>query len=98
MRVTKTNTRVYHSTEFQSKALDVWAYQHGGQLDFIPPGRRTQNDYIESFNDRTAEGMFPRTGLLHRSDARDKLERGRRDLPGLSSARMPQETAHRPTR
>jgi putative transposase len=43
---------VDNGTEFVSKAMDVWAYQHGVQLDFIRPGRPVENSYIESFNGR----------------------------------------------
>jgi putative transposase len=42
---------VDNGTEFQSKAMDLWAYQHGVQLDFIRPGRPTENGYIESYMD-----------------------------------------------
>jgi putative transposase len=41
--------------EFSGKALDAWAFQRGVRLEFIQPGRPTQNGYIESFN-----GKFPR--------------------------------------
>ena len=30
-------------TEFASKAMDVWAYQHRVQLDFIRPGKPIEN-------------------------------------------------------
>jgi putative transposase len=36
--------------EFTGQALDTWADQHGVQLDFIDPGKPTQNGYMESFN------------------------------------------------
>lgn len=41
-----------NGTEFQSRAMDGWAYQHGVQLDFIQPGKPTENGLIESFNGR----------------------------------------------
>ena len=31
---------VDHGTEFQSRALEDWAYRRGVQLDFIRPGKR----------------------------------------------------------
>ncbi len=43
---------VDHGTEFQSRALDDWAYQCGVQLDFIRPGKPVGNAFIESFNGR----------------------------------------------
>ena len=41
-----------HGTEFQSRALEDWAYQRGVQLDFIRPGKPVENAFIESFNGR----------------------------------------------
>ena len=41
-----------HGTEFQSRALEDWAYRHGGKLDFIRPGKPVENAFIESFNGR----------------------------------------------
>jgi putative transposase len=43
---------VYHGTEFQSRALEDWAYRRGVQLDFIRPGKPVENAFIESFNGR----------------------------------------------
>ena len=43
---------VDHGTEFQSRALEDWAYQRGVQLDFIRPGTPVENAFIESFNGR----------------------------------------------
>ena len=41
-----------HGTEFQSRALEDWAYRRGVQLDFIRPGKPVENAFIESFNGR----------------------------------------------
>jgi len=43
---------VDHGTEFTSKALDEWCYLRGVKLDFIRPGKPTENAFIESFNGR----------------------------------------------
>ena len=43
---------VDHGTEFQSRALEDWAYRRGVQFDFIRPGKPVENAYIESFNGR----------------------------------------------
>ena len=40
---------VDHGTEFQSRALEDWAYRRGVQLDFIRPGKPIENAFIESF-------------------------------------------------
>jgi putative transposase len=43
---------VDHGTEFQSRALEDWAYRRNVQLDFIRPGKPVENAFIESFNGR----------------------------------------------
>jgi putative transposase len=43
---------VDHGTEFQSRALEDWAYRRGVQLDFIRPGKPVENAFIASFNGR----------------------------------------------
>jgi putative transposase len=44
--------RVDQGTEFVSRDLDLWAYQHGVTLDFSRPGKPTDNAFIEAFNSR----------------------------------------------
>jgi putative transposase len=46
---------VDHGTEFQSRALEDWAYRRGVQLDFIRPGKPVENAFIESFNGRVRD-------------------------------------------
>lgn len=41
--------------EFAGNALDAWAYSTGVKLDFIQPGKPTQNAYCESFNGKFRE-------------------------------------------
>lgn len=36
--------------EFVGQALDAWAYAHHVTLDFIEPGKPSQNGHLESFN------------------------------------------------
>jgi putative transposase len=43
---------VDNGPEFAGHVLDAWAYAHGVTLDFIEPGKPTQNAQIESFNGR----------------------------------------------
>jgi putative transposase len=46
---------VDHGTEFQSRALEDWAYRRGVQLDFIRPGKPVGNAFIESLNGRVRD-------------------------------------------
>ena len=43
---------VDNGPESAGQALDAWAYAHQVTLDFIEPGKPTQNAHIESFNGR----------------------------------------------
>ena len=43
---------VDHGPEFESRALDAWAYRRAVRLAFIRPGKPVDNCYIESFNGR----------------------------------------------
>jgi putative transposase len=56
--------RVDNGPEFISTALDRWAFKHGVKIDFIQPGKPTQNAHVESFNGRfrdecLAQAHFP---------------------------------------
>ncbi|OQX67812.1 MAG: hypothetical protein B6A08_13645 [Sorangiineae bacterium NIC37A_2] len=44
--------------EFGGRALDAWAYEHNGRLDFIQPGRPTQNGFVESLNGKFRDECF----------------------------------------
>ena len=68
--------RVDNGSEFYSRVMDAWAYRRGVRLDFIRPGKPTENGHIESFNGRPSpllgvllrDGQrFPNSGLLPRS-------------------------------
>jgi len=43
---------VDHGIEFQSRALEDWAYRRGIQLDVIRPGKPVEKAFIESLNGR----------------------------------------------
>ena len=87
---------VDNGTEFASKAMDVWAYQYRVQLDFIRPGRPTENGYIESFNGRLRDECLNVEVFFTLADVRDKLERWRQDYnqvrPHSALADHPPET------
>ncbi|WP_366125082.1 integrase core domain-containing protein [uncultured Desulfovibrio sp.] len=40
----------YYGPEFNGKALDAGAFEHGVQIEFTRPGKPTDNGHIESFN------------------------------------------------
>jgi putative transposase len=42
--------RVDRRSEFISRDLDLWAYQKDVVLNFLRPGKPTDNAFIESFN------------------------------------------------
>ncbi len=70
---------VDHGSEFISKALDLWCYEHGVKLDFIRPGKPVENAYIESFNGRLRDECLNVNEFLSLNDARAKLEAWRQD-------------------
>lgn len=59
-----TAIRIDNGPEFISTALEKWAAERGVRLDFIQPGKPTQNGHVESFNGRfrdecLAQSYFP---------------------------------------
>lgn len=70
---------VDNGSEFASRALEVWAYQHGIQLDFIRPGKPVENSYIESLNGRLRDECLNVELFFSLQDAREKLEIWRQD-------------------
>jgi putative transposase len=70
---------VDNGTEFFSKAMDAWAHKRQVHLDFIRPGRPTENGYIESFNGRLRDECLNAELFLDLLDARKKLEAWKKD-------------------
>ncbi len=70
---------VDHGTEFQSRALEDWAYRRGVQLDFIRPGKPVENAVIESFNGRFRDECLNANVFVSLHDARQKIEAWRID-------------------
>ena len=68
-----------NGSEFASKAMDAWTCQHGVRLEFIRPGKPTDNGYIESFNGRLRDECLNVETFFDLSDVREKLERWRLD-------------------
>ena len=71
--------RVDNGPEFTGKALDAWAHEHGVSLEFIRPGKPSDNGHIESFNGKLRDECLNQTAFVSLADARDSLERWRRD-------------------
>ncbi len=61
-----------------SKALDLWAYQNKVKLDFIEPGKPTQNGQIESFNGRFRAECLDQEWFGSLQQARKMIEALRR--------------------
>lgn len=70
---------VDNGSEFTGKHLDNWAYWRKIKLDFIRPGKPTENAYIESFNGRLRDECLNEEVFVSLQDARDKLEKWRVD-------------------
>ena len=71
--------RIDNGSEFTSKVFDAWAYQNKIGLDFIQPGRPTQNGFIESFNDKFRNECLNEHWFLTLNEARDLIEEFRQD-------------------
>jgi putative transposase len=76
---TPVSITVDHGTEFTSKALEEWAYQRGVKLDFIHPGKPTENGHIESFNGRLRDECLNVMQFTSIEDACAKIEAWRID-------------------
>ena len=68
-----------HGTEFQSRALEDWAYRRGVLLDFIRPGKPVENAFIESFNGRLRDECLNVEQFASVADAQAKIEAWRVD-------------------
>ena len=66
--------KVDNGSEFISKVMDHWAYEHGVELDFSRPGKPTDNAKVESFNGRFREECLNAHWFLSLEDAKRKIE------------------------
>lgn len=66
--------KVDNGSEFISKTMDRWAYEHDVELDFSRPGRPIDNAKIESFNGRLREECLNAHWFLSLDDAQRKIE------------------------
>src|SRR5262247_722945 len=74
---------VDHGTEFQSRALEDWAYRRGVQLDFIRPGKPIEKR-VHRIVQWAAPGRVPECAPV-RVDRR-RANQDRSVAPGLQSA------------
>jgi len=63
-----------NGSEFISKVMDKWAYEHGVELDFSRPGKPTDNARVESFNGRLRQECLNANWFLSLDDARAKID------------------------
>ena len=71
--------QVDNGPEFISKRLDQWAYFNRIELDFIRPGKPTDNALIEAFNGRFRQECLNENWFMSLEDAREKVEAWRQD-------------------
>ena len=63
-----------NGTEFTSKAMFYWSRDQGVKLDFIQPGKPTQNAFVESFNGTLRENCLNQHGFRSIEEVRTTLE------------------------
>lgn len=68
-----------NGSEFISKELDRWAYDHHVTLDYSRPGKPTDNPFIESFNGSFRDECLNVNWFLSMEDAVEKIEAWRRE-------------------
>ena len=69
--------RVDNGPEFISKVLDEWAYRNGVKLDFIRPGKPTENCYAESFHGRFRDECLNENYFSDIQEAKNTIEEWR---------------------
>ena len=74
--------RVDNGPEFTSRILDQWAYLNGVELDFIRPGKPTDNAFIEAFNGRFRQECLNENWFLSLEDAQEKIGTWRKHYNG----------------
>lgn len=71
--------RLDNGPELRSRALDQWAYEHGVILDFIAPGKPTQNCFVESFNGKMRDELLNTRWWRTITEAREAVAEHRVD-------------------
>jgi len=70
---------VDNGPEFRSQAVRKWAQANRVMLDYIEPGKPTQNAFIESFHASFRQECLDGHWFLNMTDAREKIEAFRRE-------------------
>lgn len=71
--------RTDNGKEFCSKAMLIWAHDHGVTLRLIEPGKPNQNAYIESFNGRLRDECLNEHCFITLDHAKVLIETWRRE-------------------
>ncbi len=72
-----------NGTEFTSKAMFFWSRDTGVKLNFIQPGKPTQNAFVESFNGKFRDSCLNQHWFRSLAEARDIIERWRQDYNNI---------------
>jgi putative transposase len=70
---------VDNGPEFRGRVLAAWSEERRVRLEFIEPGKPSQNAFIESFNGRLREECLNANWFLSLADARRKITAWRKD-------------------
>ena len=68
-----------NGTEFTSNQFDAWAQARGVDIDFITPGKPTENGLLESFNGRLRDECLNTNWFASLGHAQRVIEEWRRD-------------------
>jgi len=68
-----------NGSEFVSKEMDRWAYEHKVTMDYSRPGKPTDNPYVESFNGTFRDECLNAHWFLSLEDAAEKIEAWRQE-------------------
>jgi putative transposase len=63
-----------NGSEFISKEMDRWAYDHKVTMDYSRPGKPTDNPFVESFNGSFRDECLNAHWFLSLEDASEKIE------------------------
>ena len=74
--------RVDNGPQFTSRVLDQWAYYNGVVLDFIRPGKPTDNAVMEAFNSRFRQECLNEHWFVSVADAQVRVELWRKHYNG----------------